>query len=112
MKCARDHTKPSRRGPVTNATFKHYGNSGTEPTAHRKTKGAGLPGAAALRNSRGPRRLRDRVSSRPRLRTVIVCGLLVTASIPVALPRFRLEGNPRPPTQAQVNAAENRVKQQ
>jgi cell wall-associated NlpC family hydrolase len=43
---------------------------------------------------------------------VIVCGLLVTASIPVALPRFRLEGNPKPPTQAQVNAAENRVKQQ
>ncbi len=33
-------------------------------------------------------------------------------SIPVALPRFRLEGNPKPPTQAQINAAENRVKQQ
>ena len=43
---------------------------------------------------------------------VIVCGLIVTASIPAALPRFRLEGNPKPPTQAQVNAAENRVKHQ
>jgi cell wall-associated NlpC family hydrolase len=43
---------------------------------------------------------------------VIACGLLVLASVPVALPRFRLEGNPKPPTQAQVNAAENRVKQQ
>jgi len=43
---------------------------------------------------------------------VIVSGLIVTASIPAALPRFRLEGNPKPPTQAQVNAAENRVKQQ
>jgi len=43
---------------------------------------------------------------------VIACGLLVMLSIPVALPRFRLEGNPKPPTQAQINAAENRVKQQ
>jgi cell wall-associated NlpC family hydrolase len=43
---------------------------------------------------------------------VIACGLLVAASIPVALPRFRLEGNPKPPTQSQINAAENRVKQQ
>ena len=43
---------------------------------------------------------------------VIACGLLVMLSIPVAPPRFRLEGNPKPPTQAQVNAAENRVKQQ
>ena len=43
---------------------------------------------------------------------VIACGLLVMLSIPVALPRFRLEGNPKPPTQAQIKAAENRVKQQ
>jgi peptidoglycan DL-endopeptidase RipA len=43
---------------------------------------------------------------------VIACGLLVMLNIPVALPRFRLEGNPKPPTQAQINAAENRVKQQ
>jgi len=43
---------------------------------------------------------------------VIACGVLVVLSIPVAVPRFRLEGNPKPPSQAQINAAENRVKQQ
>ena len=43
---------------------------------------------------------------------VIACGLLVVLSIPVARPRFRLEGNPKPPSQAQINAAENRIKQQ
>ncbi len=42
------------------------------------------------------------------------CGLLVLLSIPVALPRWRLDGNPKPkpPSQAQINAAENRVRQQ
>jgi cell wall-associated NlpC family hydrolase len=67
---------------------------------------------ASLRNSRGPRGLKAKVSGRPRLRMVIACGLLVMLSLPVALPRFRLEGNPRPPSQAQINTAENRVKQQ
>jgi len=43
---------------------------------------------------------------------VIACGVLVVLSIPVAVSRFRLEGNPAPPSQAQINAAENRVKQQ
>src|SRR5215469_15531791 len=43
---------------------------------------------------------------------IIACGLLVMLSIPVAVPRFRLEGNPKPPTQAQINAAENRIKRQ
>jgi cell wall-associated NlpC family hydrolase len=43
---------------------------------------------------------------------IIACGVLMVLSIPAALPRFRLEGNPKPPTQAQINAAENRVKQQ
>jgi peptidoglycan DL-endopeptidase RipA len=46
------------------------------------------------------------------LRMVIAAGVLVTASIPVALPRIRLDSNPKPPSQAQINAAENRVKQQ
>jgi hypothetical protein len=46
------------------------------------------------------------------MRTVIACGALVIASIPVALPRIRLDGNPKPPSQAQINAAENRVRQQ
>ena len=38
--------------------------------------------------------------------------MLVAASIPIALPRVRLDSNPTPPSQAQINAAENRVKQQ
>jgi peptidoglycan DL-endopeptidase RipA len=42
----------------------------------------------------------------------VACGVLVVLSIPVALPRWRLEGNPKPPTQGQINAAENKVKQQ
>jgi cell wall-associated NlpC family hydrolase len=67
---------------------------------------------ASLRNSRGPRELKDKVSGRPRLRTVVGCGLLVLLSLPVALPRLRLDGNPNPPSQAQINAAENRVRQQ
>jgi cell wall-associated NlpC family hydrolase len=65
-----------------------------------------------LRNSRGPRELSDKVSGRPRLRIVIGCGLLVLLSLPVALPRLRLDGNPSPPSRAQINAAENRVRQQ
>jgi peptidoglycan DL-endopeptidase RipA len=64
-----------------------------------------------LRNSRAPRGLKDKVPGRPRLRMVIACGLLVMLSVPVALPRFRLDGNPKPPSQAQINAAENQVKQ-
>jgi uncharacterized protein involved in exopolysaccharide biosynthesis len=36
----------------------------------------------------------------------------VVLSIPVAVPRFAADGKPSPPTQAQINAAENKVKQQ
>ena len=43
---------------------------------------------------------------------VIACGVLLVLSIPVAVPRFRLDGNPNPPSQAQINAAENKVRQQ
>jgi cell wall-associated NlpC family hydrolase len=65
-----------------------------------------------LRNSRRSRGLRDKLAGRPRLRIVIACGVLVVLSIPVAVPRFRLAGNPKPPSQAQINAAENRVRQE
>jgi cell wall-associated NlpC family hydrolase len=65
-----------------------------------------------LRNSRGPREPNKKVSGRPRLRMAIGCGLLVLLSVPVTLPRLRLDGNPKPPSQAQINAAENRVRQQ
>ncbi|HJY58973.1 MAG TPA: C40 family peptidase [Streptosporangiaceae bacterium] len=38
--------------------------------------------------------------------------MLVVLSIPVALPRWQLDGNPKPPSQAQIKAAENKAKQQ
>ncbi len=65
-----------------------------------------------MRNSRRSGGLRDKLAARPRLRIVIACGVLAVLSIPVAVPRLRLAGNPKPPTQAQINAAENRVRQQ
>ncbi len=45
-------------------------------------------------------------------RVVLVCGLLTVLSWPAAPPRWRLEGNPEPPSAAQINAAENQVRQQ
>jgi cell wall-associated NlpC family hydrolase len=65
-----------------------------------------------LRNPGEPRGPEDEVRGRPRLRIIVACGLLAMLSLPVALPRFRLDGNPTPPDQAQINAAENRVRQQ
>jgi cell wall-associated NlpC family hydrolase len=83
-----------------------------QPAAHQNDERRRIQGVASLRNSRGPRELKDKVSGRPRLRIVVGCGLLVLLSLPVALPRLRLDGNPNPPSQAQINAAENRVRQQ
>ncbi|HEV2933393.1 MAG TPA: C40 family peptidase [Streptosporangiaceae bacterium] len=72
-----------------------------------------------MRNSRGPRRAGNPVSRllrglrvRPHLRIIIACGLLAVLSLPGALPRWRLDGNPVPPSNAQIIAAENRVRQQ
>jgi cell wall-associated NlpC family hydrolase len=47
-------------------------------------------------------------------RVAAACALLALVSIPVALPRWRLDGNGnrKPPSQAQINAAENQVKQE
>jgi peptidoglycan DL-endopeptidase CwlO len=42
---------------------------------------------------------------------VVGCGLLVVLSAPAAQARPRLEGHPKPPSQAQINAAENQVRQ-
>ena len=42
---------------------------------------------------------------------VVGCGLLVALSPPAAQARPRLEGHPQPPSQAQINAAENQVRQ-
>jgi cell wall-associated NlpC family hydrolase len=46
------------------------------------------------------------------LRMIIACGVLVVLSIPATLPRWQLDGNPAPPSQAQINAAENKIRQQ
>ena len=46
------------------------------------------------------------------LRMIIACGVLVVLSIPATLPRWQLDGNPTPPSQAQIIAAENKVRQQ
>ena len=43
---------------------------------------------------------------------IIACGVLVVLSIPATVPRWQLDGNPTPPSQAQINAAENKVRQQ
>jgi cell wall-associated NlpC family hydrolase len=40
------------------------------------------------------------------------CGLLAAVSLSAAPPRWQLDGSPAPPTQAQINAAENQVRQQ
>jgi len=42
---------------------------------------------------------------------VVGCGLLTALSLPTAPPRWRLDGNPNPPSTAQINAAENQVRQ-
>ena len=52
-----------------------------------------------------------RLGGRGSLRVVVVCGLFVALSPPAAQARPRLEGHPKPPSQAQINAAENQVRQ-
>jgi cell wall-associated NlpC family hydrolase len=93
----------SPRGTVTNTTLRNYRNSVMWSNALQNAKAKGRGGRDALRNAR----------ARPRLRIILVCGLLVVVGLPAAAsPRWRLDGNPNPPSQAQVNAAENRVRQQ
>jgi cell wall-associated NlpC family hydrolase len=100
---------------VTFTTFKVYRNSVMWSGA-RKNATALDCGVRAVRNALGSRRPRRKFSAqlrgRPRLRIVLACGLLAVLSLPAALPRWRLDGNPTPPSQAQINAAENRVNQQ
>ncbi len=45
------------------------------------------------------------------MRVVIACGLLVVLSLPVMPSQWRLDGNPNPPSPAQIRAAENEAKQ-
>jgi len=42
---------------------------------------------------------------------VLGCGLLVALGLSAALPRWRLDSNPNPPTPGQINSAAGRVKQ-
>jgi cell wall-associated NlpC family hydrolase len=41
----------------------------------------------------------------------VALGLLTVLSLPAGPPRWQLDGNPRPPSAAQINAAENQVRQ-
>ena len=45
------------------------------------------------------------------MRVALGCGLLVVLTTPAAPSRWRLESNPSPPSTAQINAAENQVRQ-
>ena len=45
------------------------------------------------------------------MRVVIACGLLAVLSLPGVPPRWRLEGNPNPPSPGQIRAAENEARQ-
>jgi hypothetical protein len=60
---------------------------------------------------RGRGKVRDRLGGRASLRVVVGCGLLMALTPPAAQARPRLEGHPKPPSQAQINAAENQVRQ-
>ena len=46
------------------------------------------------------------------MRAILGCGLLVVLSPAAAPAGARLEGDPKPPSAAQIKAAENRVRQQ
>jgi len=110
----------SPRGTVTFTTSRHY-RSSVVSSAPEEREGASRGGATELAKSRGPAGRSGTVVGalrgprvRPGLRLVIACGLLGVLSLPIAWPPWRLDGNPRPnpPSAAQVNAAENRVRQQ
>ena len=45
------------------------------------------------------------------LRVLVGCGLLAAVSLPAAPPRWQLDSSATGPTQAQINAAENQVRQ-
>jgi len=64
-----------------------------------------------VRGTRGRGKVRDRLGGRASLRVVVGCGLLMALTPPAAQARPRLEGHPKPPSQAQINAAENQVRQ-
>ena len=64
-----------------------------------------------VRGTRGRGKVRDRLGGRASLRVAVGCGLLMALTPPAAQARPRLEGHPKPPSQTQINAAENQVRQ-
>ena len=64
---------------------------------------------SGVRGTRG--KVRDRLGGRGSLRVAVGCGLLMALTPPAAQARPRLEGHPKPPSQTQINAAENQVRQ-
>jgi cell wall-associated NlpC family hydrolase len=82
----------------------------------RGTGGKARGSGGKVRRSGGKARgyggkVRYRLGGRASLHVVVGCGLLVALSPPAAQARPRLEGHPKPPSQAQINAAENQVRQ-
>ena len=55
-------------------------------------------GIRGVRGTRG--KVRDRLGGRASLRVVVGCGLLMALTPPAAQARPRLEGHPKPPSQA------------
>ena len=86
-------------------TRKAPGRGGT--TVVGKSRGSGARSGVVRGRPGGP-------GARSGLRLVIACGLLGLLSLPIAWPPWRLDSNPGPgpPSAAQINAAENRVRQQ
>ena len=65
-----------------------------------------------MRDARGlGGKVARRLGGRAGLRVVLGCGLLMALTLPAAPSRWHLEGNPSPPSTAQINAAENQVRQ-
>src|SRR5438477_2290131 len=117
--CSGSHSSHARAATATRLTSHHgerslrlvVGNMG-ERDGSESGGGRVVRGARGTRGrGRGKVRGRDRLGGRASLRVVVGCGLLMALTPPAAQARPRLEGHPKPPSQAQINAAENQVRQ-
>src|SRR5690242_13916699 len=115
--CSGSHSSHARAAIATRLTSHHgerslrlvVGNIG-ERDGSESGGGRVVRGARGTRG-RGRGKVRDRLGGRASLRVVVGCGLLMALTPPAAQARPRLEGHPKPPSQAQINAAENQVRQ-
>ncbi len=74
--------------------------------------GRGRAGNSDLRRRHFPSRLsRRRPGGWVGLRIAAGCGLIAALSLPSALPGWRLDGDPSPPSTSQINSAQGQVKQ-